>query len=158
LREVVELYGKAMRSVSKNSKLYHGISTPLLFGSTIASFASPTSCTTDLNVAFHFSTPQGIVLHLCRYGLDLCCFDCSWVSNYANEAEWLFMGGYQPLMIKDIILSCIPLRKNYRPHIKILNVLQSMIEGRANQEKMNFQSKSPEQWVGLFEQLIDTKL
>jgi hypothetical protein len=85
-------------------------------------------------VAFNFSTSEGIVLQLCRYGLDVCFFDCSWVSYYANESEWLFIGGYQSLMIRNIILGTAQNRRNLRFYLKSMNTLQSMIEARANQE------------------------
>jgi hypothetical protein len=127
LREAVELYGQS--KADSNAKLfYHGISSELLFESTIARFASPTSTSTKLSVAVNFASEDGLILVLAKYGLDVCSFNCSWLSDFAGEEERLFVGGYQPLVITNIlVMSC---KTRLTLSIMAINILLMIVEAR----------------------------
>eukprot|EP01084_Bolivina_argentea_P226396 382442_1 len=93
-----------------NETFYHGINTKMQFASCKACFKGPLSTTTDYHVAVNFSNPTGILLEL---QLDqfwvyvnasgTALFDCRWISDYANESEVLFVGGYSEHIIQNIV-------------------------------------------------------
>ena len=134
LREAVEIFGQAMRDLSEDEELkfYHGINCELLFPSTTANFASPTSTTIKISVALNFATENGLIIVLSRYGLDVCSFDCKWISKFAGEEERLFIGGYQALIMNNIIVTSV--KKRLSLSISAINILQMIIEARFNQE------------------------
>eukprot|EP01084_Bolivina_argentea_P134893 237798_1 len=104
LREAVECYGNEINT-STVKCFWHGISAPMVFKSTIATFNCPTSTTTEMEVASNFST-KGIILQLTGFyktGSGGYYFNCNWLSSYSNEQERLFIGGYWPLQFENII-------------------------------------------------------
>lgn len=87
LRETVYKYGR----INKKT-LFHGISEQMLFNDASAYFYSPTSTTIDPVVAHYFSTNDGIIIKI--DSTNNRCLDCSWLSNFEYEKEYLFMDGY----------------------------------------------------------------
>eukprot|EP01084_Bolivina_argentea_P136165 239830_1 len=95
LSETVNGFGTSMND-TKISVFYHGLSL-MYFHSFIAAFQSPTSTTTKLQIATIFAKGDGIIVDLNRYRGGYGCsgflryFNCSFVSNFANENERLFI-------------------------------------------------------------------
>eukprot|EP01084_Bolivina_argentea_P172532 298881_1 len=122
LRETVECYGHWYEY--EEIKYYHGISTLMSFPSTIAKFNHPTSTTKQITVAQTFATNAGCILQIVCYK-SIPCFDCAWISSFANEEETLFIGGWQPLKILNII-NCSN-GEEYRKYLNVLNKLSLFI-------------------------------
>merc|ERR1719350_2265196 len=108
LRELIECFGKKM--YNKNIVFYHGICDNMLFvNQTAMYFYAPLSTTTSIECAIAYSNTENdsdyllelkdddTVLGMARY------FDCEWISDYAMEAEKLFIGGYKPLKIETVL-------------------------------------------------------
>ena len=153
LRETVEIFGIPMRDIKLKKSFYHGISTELVFKYMIACFNAPTSMTTNYNVAYSFSNGSGLILEINRDLLDLCYFDCKWLSDYPNESECLLFGGYQSVKIINIYSS--KLKCNYKIYIQCIHILQSMIQsinlkGNNNFDKIKIKEK--------LHQLIDQRV
>ena len=102
----------------------------MIFPSTISSFCHPTSTTKQITVAQQFATNYGSILQLNTpyFGYGVPCFSCSWISSFGNEDEILFIGGYNPLKIINII-SCID-GKEYKKYLNVLNILSKCIDGK----------------------------
>ena len=94
LCETVNGFGRSIRIIGPNV-LYHGTSN-LYVEEQSTLFNAPTSTTTQLSVATMFAGDDGLILELTstgsrRHWSALRCFDCSFISNFANEAEILFI-------------------------------------------------------------------
>eukprot|EP01084_Bolivina_argentea_P038708 71587_1 len=105
---------------------FHGISTEMIFNSFIACFNHPTSTTKQLTVAYIFSGNDGIILNIIKRA-DFRCFNCFWISAFANEDETLFTSGQELFMsryelIITNIINCSNL-KEYKSYIHALNQL-----------------------------------
>eukprot|EP01084_Bolivina_argentea_P274776 468447_1 len=130
LREAVESYGYRFDCRSITTTYYHGLSSNMIFTSTIARFNHPTSTTTQITVAQTFATNNGIIIKLQRYAASsVPYFDCEWFSAFANESEALFIGGYEPLQITNIIHCSTG--KQYTDHLKALNMFIKMLDAES---------------------------
>eukprot|EP01084_Bolivina_argentea_P260798 440548_1 len=131
LRETVELYGTKLKD-SGLTTFFHGISM-IYFNQFDAKFCTPTSTTTQLEVAINFTNDcTGLILSLEQnpyYGGYLKYFDCSIISCYGNEDERLFVGGYKPLQFHSIRL----LRKNLNMinFIAPMSLFNQVVKGQA---------------------------
>eukprot|EP01084_Bolivina_argentea_P237981 399844_1 len=89
-------------------QLYHGINQELLFplhAPWHTDMFVPLSTTTELAVSAHFSTPNGMIIELSVPCSLTSFFDCTWLSDYSNEKEHLFIQTFhEKLSIKNIIL------------------------------------------------------
>eukprot|EP01084_Bolivina_argentea_P123903 219562_1 len=124
LREFVECFGST-RSRCEGShlfgkKLYHGITIKSQFATIKPVMKGPTSTTMDYTVAVNFSGGDGTILQLrlhnivstsgWSYGSDsggsrMAFVDCSWLSDYPNEQERFFIGGWKHFYIDTIIIA-----------------------------------------------------
>eukprot|EP01084_Bolivina_argentea_P113445 202169_1 len=94
------------------TKFYHGVAEELLFsqyndfGGGVRIF-SPLSTTSELAVALSFSTGNnGMIIefaNICYYEHISKYFSCSWLSDYPNEREYLFVQCRGKLKIVNII-------------------------------------------------------
>eukprot|EP01084_Bolivina_argentea_P193196 331485_1 len=105
LIETVNCYGTEI-STSNVSVFYHGVSF-MYFPSFVAIFNAPTSTTTKLSVATIFAKHDGIILELTQPSSKstIKFFNCSFVSNFGNEEERLFIHpfkGYRTLHFNSI--------------------------------------------------------
>ena len=150
LREAVEIFGVASK---RNERFYHGIGIELLFSSTIACFAGPTSTSTAMNMAMTFAKNDGIFLTLMRYQFPVRSFDCCWLSEHSQEYERLFIGGYRPLMINNIYLMKTGQVLNLQ--IVAINILQMIVEPKFNKYTIPDQMEEVVEKLGL---MIQTKL
>eukprot|EP01084_Bolivina_argentea_P092294 166067_1 len=100
LREAIELHGTRTCNGDIH-QFYHGISKQLMFDSLYPSVYGPLSTTSEFAVAVNFANTSGLILTF--YSNDwLQYFDCSWISDFANERELLFIGGIKPILISNI--------------------------------------------------------
>eukprot|EP01084_Bolivina_argentea_P000019 44_1 len=161
LIETVHLYGNALNYMenemtddySNKSKiydiqipvLYHGISF-LYFNSFLCRFCSPTSMTTQLEVATMFSGNSGIICEIEQYGYKSTghhpyYFNCSFISRFALENEMLFIGGtgwnllandniYDGGLLQFRSLRNIEKEENYIWCIRALLILNIVINGK----------------------------
>eukprot|EP01083_Nonionella_stella_P204280 744816_1 len=132
LREVVEVFGtkisteeKRLRKLggrgrgdfcldkSGKLKFYHGINQEMVFVSTSAKICGPLSISSEPFVAVNFAGAEGLLLELS--GSNARFFDCCGISDYSNEKEKFFLGGYDALLIETVIN---PRTKDYRPYIR----------------------------------------
>eukprot|EP01084_Bolivina_argentea_P202077 345318_1 len=97
LFESVQIFGK---SITKDEIVYRGINKNFIVNSISAGFWSPTSTTTNWNIARGFIQNFGMLLTLVntrgRGGFN---FDCQWLSDF-EESERLFYGA--ALIIRNI--------------------------------------------------------
>ena len=130
LRELIECFGRKI--YNKNIVFYHGISDEMMFLETTMYFHAPLSTTTSIEVAIAYSNHNNndylleladddTVLGMARY------FDCSWLSDFGNESEKLFIGGYKPLKIHTVLDAL--LGRNYINYLKALHIIDQMMGG-----------------------------
>lgn len=131
LRECVELYGH--NGVDKNDN-GDGLTGPFFCGMsvvmTVYSFAirlySPTSTSKQLGTAQKFSKQNGMIMEFKNDVFPgneyLRGFICKWLSNYGEEDEVLFMGGFWPIHIYSIRINekC----DNYQEYMYALNLYE----------------------------------
>eukprot|EP01084_Bolivina_argentea_P260829 440601_1 len=98
-------------AMSSICTLYHGISKTLYFPSYIQKVIvnCPLSTTSSIEVAINFANNEGLVIEfgIDRYrepqGVSLKFFDVSWLSDYSNEREHLFIQNNTELIIHNIL-------------------------------------------------------
>eukprot|EP01084_Bolivina_argentea_P159530 277826_1 len=100
LREAVEVFGNVL--VDDGLALYHGIDHPLYFTKMIAKFYAPTSTSKNRDIAARFAGDGGMILEFGIYERNSFYFDC-FISAYDREEEYLFIGGFVALKIKNIL-------------------------------------------------------
>ena len=153
LIETVNVYGTGIKD-SKIPAFYHGVSF-MYFNSFAASFNSPTSATTKLQIAHIFATDDGIIMELgqARYGVkdNVKYFNCSMVSCYGNEDERLFIQPYRRWQTLHILsIRNMSTNENYKDYIEALTVFQHLTQGMYAFESCNVSKKT----VGIINDLI----
>ena len=132
LRECIELFGD-YKSVFSNSKLvgpfYCGLSFVAAFPHTYINLRSPTSTSRHKEVAIKFTgDAAGIIIEFDNNDRKLHGFDCSWISQFKEESEVLFMGGANEIHIVGVtVLSTL---KNYSKYFSELVKFDNLINGR----------------------------
>eukprot|EP01083_Nonionella_stella_P262781 893234_1 len=124
LREFVECFGQngiGNRTVGEQ-QLFHGISSETQFGSVMTRLKGPVSATSDFCIALRFAGQKGLILQFSlsirwiiptkedEYGTmfykpvdNRCAFlDCHWLSDYPEEQERFFIGGYGYFYFENI--------------------------------------------------------
>eukprot|EP01084_Bolivina_argentea_P127090 224832_1 len=69
-------------------------------------------------------------------------FDCSWLSRYKHEAEWVFCGGHHRMQINTVRVPLDGDWHNYQENFIAFNLFDSMIlgtQGRVNVKKCHFE-------------------
>ena len=103
-----------------------------MFIETTMYFHCPLSTTTSIEVAIAYSNnndndyllelqDDDTVLGMARY------FDCCWLSDFGNEYEKFFIGGYKPLKIHTVLDAV--LGRNYCNYLKALHIIDEMFQG-----------------------------
>ncbi len=87
----------------------------------------PTSTTKQLEVATRFGGEEGINNNGYNGSHVLHCWNCSWLSNYIGEDEYLFVGGNRQIKIESIRL--INGSINYDSYMFPLYYFDCMISG-----------------------------
>eukprot|EP01084_Bolivina_argentea_P194343 333440_1 len=132
LNELVQSFGIMTWSKDTNKYFYHGISEPIIFNTTNLIFTHPLSATKRLEVIQYFcslnkSNNNGIILKL-GVQRQFTSFNCSFISSFTNQNEYLIMTGYDRLYIQSIInyKNCI----DYRKYLNAINIFTSLINGQ----------------------------
>eukprot|EP01084_Bolivina_argentea_P194132 333046_1 len=130
LRNLVEYFGDSLVK-NKNESFYHGVSQITYFTKTIATFNSPMSTSEEVIVAMRFSNNCGLILQLQHsfsvYPLKSKYFRCSFLSDYVNEKECLFIGGIPAMIITNIIN--MNNGEQYNQYINALNIINGIFNG-----------------------------
>eukprot|EP01084_Bolivina_argentea_P118358 210015_1 len=114
LREFVECFGTKSNGIWNliEQPLFHGVDTEFQFETVRANIKGPFSCTTDFAVALNFSSHKGLIIELSLsrnwiYGKDdsqkNAFIECYWLSDFSNEQELFFIGGFDDFHFNTII-------------------------------------------------------
>eukprot|EP01084_Bolivina_argentea_P291032 500121_1 len=131
LRECVECYGEDFE-YSEIKTLYHGVSAELLFDSTTIKMCGPFSTTADYTIAWSIFGAGGIVIDIMNDNSDATFMDANYWTCFGNENERLFIGGLDVLKFSTI--RNIPNKQNFKPLIKVINILDHMVDGYVLQD------------------------
>eukprot|EP01084_Bolivina_argentea_P271505 462025_1 len=105
LKEAVHDFGTRMCD-GKMQHLYHGISQKLQMNirGTGVQIYCPLSTTSSIVVAYQFATMNGVTVEFSNSVISKAkYFEVSWLSNYGNEAEHLFIQSEHKILISNII-------------------------------------------------------
>ena len=137
LMELVLCFGENRHSNDAKGPFYCGINCVLNIGSFAINLKGPCSTSTVLAVALNFAKTVGgsggMILKLNNDSYSAhkqYLFDCSWISNYFEEAERLWIAGARPLRIASILI--VETAKNYEVAMRALYAFDAMISGVAH--------------------------
>ena len=151
LREAVQYFGRHGWDYDENDKynqkdkrvkgpFYCGMSKVMAIPEYSIRLCSPTSTSKQIEVATRFGGDSGMIIQINNNGYyeswNLRCFDCSWLSNYTNEDEYLFFGGDWRIKIESI--RHIKTAKNYQRFMDPLFYFDCMVNGTSNYEYPTF--------------------
>eukprot|EP01084_Bolivina_argentea_P258165 435129_1 len=136
LRECVECFGAEITSQEKenkkNDKFYVIINENMLFGQIYAKISIPLSSCTEQGVIMNYinnnnAENNGLMLELIGDKNNPCdFFDCKFISDFANEKQVLFIGGFERLKFNAIIN--INKGINYGIYLQAISVMNSIIK------------------------------
>eukprot|EP01084_Bolivina_argentea_P264046 447136_1 len=142
LRETVEYYAydgyyyyekQNKKIYPMTGPFYCGVSCVLVMPAINIRLCAPSSTSIHKEVAMNFGGESGMIIQLNNNGdirsKCLRAFCCSWLSTYAEEGEWLFVGGNQRIKIESVInvRTC----ENFERFLKALFHLDCMTNGTA---------------------------
>ena len=124
--QLVNVFGTSL-----STSFYHGVSL-MYFYSFRAAFNAPPSTTTQINVAAIFASDTGMILKLGGNNEALSSsvkfFNCSLVSNFANEEERLFIQPWADNHCLHVLsIMNMATHENYRKYIDALNMMRACI-------------------------------
>lgn len=130
LTELVLKFGGTGRD--ETGPFFCGLNHILNVGSYAITLKGPCSTSTVRTVAMNFATEKGIILKLdndTAQAREQKFFDCSWISNYFEESERLWISGkeWYPLRIASIVI--VRTANNYRKMMRALFLFDTMISG-----------------------------
>eukprot|EP01084_Bolivina_argentea_P226553 382678_1 len=139
LRELIQYYGINGDSYEhrddrnyENGPFYTGISVMLNIPQFSIRLNAPTSTTTQQEIAMRFSGSGGLILQLNNVyppGNKEVFFDCSWISNFPEEAECIYFGGRYKIEVESVLVmkGC----KNYQEIINAFYKFDKILSGEA---------------------------
>jgi len=150
LRETVECFGTKIDVSgwdygvfrSRTRRFYFGMDRQFVVPEYLIRLCGPTSTSTMPGVAARFANTRGTVIELASLINDLCCFDCSFVSAYKEEAEHLFIGGAYRIRIASIAVYKIP--KYQKFDFELFHVFDDMLSGSEIESKPNVTRRGAE--------------
>eukprot|EP01083_Nonionella_stella_P166490 556768_1 len=132
LRETVQLYGLSGYDDGFSGPWYCGM-TYMVVANFVCRLCSPTSASQQFAVAVRFCGAKGIIMQLNNTVTpSLRGFDCSWISNFHEEDERLFMGGTYRMQIESV--KDMKTKMNFYPFYHALFYLDSMLSGARMEE------------------------
>eukprot|EP01083_Nonionella_stella_P148331 469324_1 len=143
LREMVEVFGiDRFDMCDAYRKLYHGISAPLYLKSLYTTFCGTMSTSMSLSVASRFATGKGdgviLTLFMPRTHTLLFGFECWRISDFPDEEEILFYGGFSKVQI-GCIRKCVKgAWTNYTGACAVIQGLDRMTSGDPNTDEFIF--------------------
>eukprot|EP01084_Bolivina_argentea_P092673 166708_1 len=155
-KECVNWFGK--RPLHQNIKqLYHGIGEEVQFTKIADKFRGvqlygPVSTTSSFEVALHFTNcNNGLLL---EFGISYdwissgAYFPCSWLSDYSNESEYLFIQN-ESGFFKFTNIICTKTSVEYRPILNAIQIFHDLLQCQTQRDRGIFQSMIKEDWVEL---------
>merc|ERR1712228_1002783 len=143
LRELVECFGhcsegdsfdydKQKRIDALNGPFFCGMDCKLNIQSFAMRLNGPNSTSKHIEVAFKFSGPKGVVISFDNPLYEpqyqyLRGWNCSWISNFKEEDEVLFLGGFY--RIKTINLRLIAKRESYKQFVEAIWSFDACLTG-----------------------------
>ena len=141
IRETVEYYGQrgmgdydpgVEEYVNKvNGPFYCGMDMCMMIPQFVIRLCGPISITKQIEVAQRFAGDTGMIMQFNNSGHcnanRLSIFDCSWISNYSGEDEYLLAGGKYPIRIESI--RNVQTKENYEQFCKALFYFNCIIRG-----------------------------
>eukprot|EP01084_Bolivina_argentea_P239210 402078_1 len=111
---------------------YCGLSSVIKVPQFVIYLNGPFSTSKDIEIAINFAKRNGMIIQLDNQNAGQCTkqtrfLDCSFISNYAEENERLFMWTEYPLKIESIRI--IETAKNYQSFMHSFYVFDAMISG-----------------------------
>eukprot|EP01083_Nonionella_stella_P191285 708130_1 len=95
------------------------------------SLFGPTSTSKCIEIATRFADDDGMIIQLNNNGENdntmLKSFDCSWISRYSEEEEWLFFGSKYKMKIESVIFMREPV--DFAPSFNALFYFDCMMNG-----------------------------
>ena len=151
LRETVELFGNSgyykkekddilERGDGASGPFYCGMNQLMVMDSFCIRLSSPTSTSRKLSVAMKFGGDDGIIIQFKNdigvVNEYLCGFCCT-LSDYVEESETLFFGGFAPIHIESVRIRRTS--ENFKKYCAALYYLDSILSGAV--VKIDEQSK-----------------
>eukprot|EP01083_Nonionella_stella_P167338 562138_1 len=103
IKECVNWFGAAVNECRIDT-FYHGIGMEMLVPYNGFNINGPLSTSVSLCVAVNFANNQGLIVELeGRHDSQKKCFSCSWLSDYSNEREYLFVQHRDALSTCNIV-------------------------------------------------------
>eukprot|EP01084_Bolivina_argentea_P079427 144087_1 len=142
------------RDFGEHGPFYCGLNLVLNVPSFSINLKAPCSTSKDIEIAMNFASGGMIMQLQNNFAAGKCAtfFDCSFVSNYSEENERLFIAESCNLKIESIII--IKTAKNFEDIIHALHLFDHMISGAKCRENVHI-SKSD---VEILDILINNKL
>eukprot|EP01084_Bolivina_argentea_P245929 411664_1 len=161
LRESIEYYGQSRDGwYILQGPFFCGMSFVMPIPEFNIRLCGPTSTSKQFAVAMRFGGDKGMVIQLNNdgdYQSDkLCAFNCSWLSNYNGEEEYLFIGGQHRIKIETII--DIKTNHNYAIFFKPFFLFDCMVNGTGfnTDNKPNVTNKDYKILQNLIKHYLDT--
>ena len=109
---------------------YCGLHRVSKIGAFALTLRGPTSTSKVRVVAQNFAREKGVILSLnndTMFGTALRFFNCSWISDYPEESERLWIGGWHPLRIVSVIV--VENATDYGNVMRGLHFFDAMVSG-----------------------------
>ena len=132
--EIVNVFGISGKKSNKNGMdkgpYFCGLAYPLSFPSYNIRLTAPCSVSKQLSVAIRFSGQEGVILKVNNYDKGLHFFNCSWISQYKEEEERVFIAGNIPIKIENITM--VETGKQYSRLVRVLSAFDDILHGISN--------------------------
>ena len=147
------------RRGNEKGPFFCGLNCVLNIGSFAITLKGPCSTSTQREVAVNFAKSNGIILKLDNDtdgGSLQQCFDCSWISNYFEEAERLWIAGRTHLPLRIVSIVIVKNAKNYRKMMRALFLFDAMTSGVELGKESKIKPEAAD--YELLRKLIDSEL
>ena len=147
------------RRGNEKGPFFCGLNCVLNIGSFAITLKGPCSTSTQREVAVNFAKSDGIILKLDNdtyRGSLQHYFDCSWISNYFEESERLWIAGRTHLPLRIVSIVIVKNAKNYRKMMRALFLFDAMISGVELGEESKIKAEAAD--YELLRKLIDSEL
>ena len=159
--EAIHVYGinghkRHEHDEHEKGPFYCGLSVVLNIGSFAIYLKGPTSTTKDISVAINFAKRKGQIMELQNdtyRGQIQNMFDCSWISNYSEENERLWIGYQHMWRLRIESIRIIENNQNHKDFFNALHVFDSILSGE-NMRDMKVTKKN----IKVISSLIEMKL
>ena len=158
LKEIVHYFGtdgEPENERCERGPFFCGVNCVLTVNLGALRLYGPCSTSTNREVAFNCAKSNGIILKVnndgTHYSPRTRFFDCSWISNYFEEAERLFMAEKYPLRIVSVVI--MRSAKNYRNMFRPFFFLKTLLSGWRMSGPLQVQAQD----CAFLEQLLSPK-